>query len=156
MEVCILPDPQATWCNDPTYQTTRYHNTRGAQISQKSRSHLKILDAGRVTWKFSTKDRQILGATVQSTVSTATWHPEVVHPCIMQFITWHSVITLIWKFLRVGSGIIKGTEVSTSYYLRGLTIRAVHKLNCSIISPSSRRLCAYTADWEMLLMSAVL
>jgi hypothetical protein len=43
---------------------------RGAQIFQKSRSHLKILGARRVTWsKFRTEDPQILGATVQNLVA---------------------------------------------------------------------------------------
>jgi hypothetical protein len=45
----------------------------GAQILQKSRSHLKILGARRVTCsKSHTADPQMLGATVQNLVTTVT------------------------------------------------------------------------------------
>jgi hypothetical protein len=46
------------------------------------RSYLKILDTKRVTWsKFSAKDPQILGATVQNlyVVATVTWRPGFVY-----------------------------------------------------------------------------
>jgi len=47
---------------------------RGAQISQKSNSYLKILSSKRVTWsKFQTKDPQIFGATKQNLVGWVTW-----------------------------------------------------------------------------------
>jgi hypothetical protein len=52
---------------------------RGAQILKKTRSHLKIADAGRVTRsKFCTENLQMLGATVQN-VAWATWRLEFVH-----------------------------------------------------------------------------
>jgi len=45
----------------------------GAQILQKSRSHLKILGTRRVTCsKSHTEDPQTLGATVQNLVTTVT------------------------------------------------------------------------------------
>jgi hypothetical protein len=67
-----------------TKQSTVY--ARGAQISQQSRSHLKILGARRVTeTKFHTEDPQILGVTVQTVVATATWRLGfVVHPWYAQ------------------------------------------------------------------------
>jgi len=44
------------------------------QIFQKTRSHLKLLGARRLTrTKFHTEDPQILG--------TATWCPILAHPC---------------------------------------------------------------------------
>jgi hypothetical protein len=52
--------------------------TRGAQNVQKSRSHLKILGARRVTWsKFHAEAPQISHA-------TATWHSGFVHPWVTQ------------------------------------------------------------------------
>jgi hypothetical protein len=54
----------------------------GAHISQKCRSHVKLLGARMVTWsKFHTKDPQILGAAIQNSVAMATWRPGFVHPC---------------------------------------------------------------------------
>jgi len=47
---------------------------------QKSRTHLKIIDARRVT-KFHAEDLQTLGATLQNSVIWATWGPEIVHSC---------------------------------------------------------------------------
>jgi len=35
--------------------------------------------------KFHIEEPQISGAIVQNFVATATWRPEVVHPCIIQF-----------------------------------------------------------------------
>lgn len=52
------------------------------QIVKKSRSHLSIFCAKRVTWnKFLIEDPQILGTIVQNLVTKVTWHPEFVHPC---------------------------------------------------------------------------
>jgi hypothetical protein len=49
---------------------------RGAQIFQKSMGHLKILGASMVLRiKFQTEDPKILHATIQSLVTTVTWHP---------------------------------------------------------------------------------
>jgi len=80
-----------------------------------------------------TEGTQILGVAAQNVVATATWRLGFVYPCITQFITRHSVVTPTWKFLRVGSGNIKGTEVCSFYYLRGFIIRTVHGLNYRII-----------------------
>ena len=56
-------------------QKNTYIKTRGAQISQKTSSHLKILGVRRVTWSmFHTEDPQILGTTKQNLVATVTWH----------------------------------------------------------------------------------
>ena len=54
---------------------------QGAKLFQKSRSHLKILGARRVTRsEFHTEDSQILGTIIQDLVTSATWHPGFVHP----------------------------------------------------------------------------
>jgi Leu/Phe-tRNA-protein transferase len=51
------------------YSTKNIEYTRVAQIFQKSRNHLKILGARRVTRnKFHTEVPQILGATTQNLV----------------------------------------------------------------------------------------
>jgi len=55
----------------------------GAQIFQKSGSHLKILDAIRMTRnKFHTEEPETLGAIVQNSVAMATWPQGFVHPCL--------------------------------------------------------------------------
>jgi hypothetical protein len=55
--------------------------TRVANIFEKSRNHLKILEARRVTRnKFHTEAPQILGVTIQNFVAKATWRPGFVHP----------------------------------------------------------------------------
>ena len=44
---------------------------RGAQILQKSISHLKIVGTKTVTWRnFHTQDPQVLGTSVQNLVAT--------------------------------------------------------------------------------------
>jgi hypothetical protein len=54
---------------------------RGARILRKTISPLKIVGARKLTWShFHTVDPQILGATVQNVVATATWDPGFVHP----------------------------------------------------------------------------
>jgi hypothetical protein len=56
----------------------------GAQILQKSVSHLKILGVRRVTCSmFRTEEPHILGATVQNSVAKAMWFPGFVHPCVV-------------------------------------------------------------------------
>jgi hypothetical protein len=56
--------------------------TRDAQLFQKSKRHLKILGARRMTHsKFNNKDPQLLGATVQNSVAMATSFPRCVHFC---------------------------------------------------------------------------
>ena len=53
-----------------------------AQIVRKSRSHLNIFGARRVTWsRFLIEEPQILGTIVQKLNTKVTWHPEFVHPC---------------------------------------------------------------------------
>jgi hypothetical protein len=55
--------------------------TRGAQISQKSRCHLKILGDNRMTrTKLHTNDPQISGATVSNWVGCKACSPGFVHP----------------------------------------------------------------------------
>jgi len=52
------------------------------KILQTSGSHLKILDARRVTWsKFHIESPQISAATVQHLTAMATWRPGYVHLC---------------------------------------------------------------------------
>jgi hypothetical protein len=54
--------------------------SRDAKTSQKSRSHLKILGATRVTRsKFHIEEPQISGATGQNLLATATWRPGFEH-----------------------------------------------------------------------------
>jgi hypothetical protein len=56
-------------------------SSRGAQIFQKSRSHLKILGARRVMWsKFHNENPETLCATAENLCVTASWPPGVVHP----------------------------------------------------------------------------
>ena len=54
----------------------------GAQLSQKSRDHLKILDA-RST--FHTEDPEMLVATMQNLVATATWRLGFMPPPCLNF-----------------------------------------------------------------------
>lgn len=54
--------------------------TRGAQIWQKSRSHLKILGVRSMTWsKLHTEDQQILDATTQNLAPMTTSCPGILH-----------------------------------------------------------------------------
>jgi hypothetical protein len=47
-------------------------------------SHLKIVGTRRVIWrKLHTEDQQLLGATVQNSVSRVTWCPEFLQPCMI-------------------------------------------------------------------------
>jgi hypothetical protein len=56
-----------------------YHN-EGVCNSQKSRSHLKILGARKITWiTFQTEDKQVSNATVQNLVTTVIWCLGFVH-----------------------------------------------------------------------------
>jgi hypothetical protein len=62
------------------------YETKGLQIFQKSRCHLKILGARRaMRRKFHTENPQILGATVQNLVARATWPPGLVYSCTRPF-----------------------------------------------------------------------
>jgi hypothetical protein len=63
---------------------------RVAQMFQKSRRFLKILDAIRTTRnKCHTEDSQILGVTVQILVAMATWRQGFVHPwSMLQDLSW--------------------------------------------------------------------
>jgi hypothetical protein len=55
--------------------------TGSQKFFQKSRTHLKILGARRVTWsRLNTEDPQILGIVVQILIVTETWRPGFVHP----------------------------------------------------------------------------
>jgi hypothetical protein len=69
-------------CHRTSYQYKNVHMcvrvhimlSRGAQVFQKSRSHLKVLDARVVTVNnLRTKNLQILGPTVQNLVAQVTW-----------------------------------------------------------------------------------
>jgi hypothetical protein len=52
-----------------------------AQTFQKSKTHLRILGARRLTrTKYQGENSQILGVTVTNSVASATWHPGFVHP----------------------------------------------------------------------------
>lgn len=69
---------------------------RSAPVFQKSRSHPKIPGTRRTTWsKFHTEDPQILSTTVQNLVTTVSWYPGIVHPCIN--IIWLCGISCSWN-----------------------------------------------------------
>ena len=69
---------------------------RSAPVFQKCRSHPKIPGTRRTTWsKFHTEDPQILGTTVQNLVTTVSWYPGIVHPCIN--IIWLCGISCSWN-----------------------------------------------------------
>ena len=53
---------------------------RSKNVFEKSRSHLKILGARRVT-KFHTENPQALGATVHNVIATAIWCQKFVCNC---------------------------------------------------------------------------
>jgi hypothetical protein len=54
------------------------------QTFGKSRNHLRILGARRVTWsKFRRKDPQILSTTVKNLVAVATGRPGLVQPSVI-------------------------------------------------------------------------
>jgi len=81
----------------------------GAQIVQKSRSHLKVSAERRVKWnKFRTVGPQMLGSTLQNSVAMATCRSQFVHP---SFRTMHYCITrkmcvvrtAVAAFLQAGS-----------------------------------------------------
>jgi hypothetical protein len=60
----------------------KWYIIRGAQIFQKSDSHLKSLASGRLTWSnFNAQDSQA-HAIAQNSVVRTTWQPGFVHPCI--------------------------------------------------------------------------
>ena len=67
------------WCN----------LEQGWKTFQKSRSHLKILDARRVTCSmYHTQNPKILGASVQNLVALATWRQGFVHPCSINLFSY--------------------------------------------------------------------
>ena len=61
-------------------------------------NHLPILDARRVTEsKFHAENPQILGATVQKSVTTATWHPAFCAPLPDTFaLTLYPSVVRVW------------------------------------------------------------
>jgi len=64
-----------------TYMLSTYgsYTTRGAQIFQKSTSHLKIITAMTVS-QFHTEDPLILGTTIQNSAAWVTWCLRFVQP----------------------------------------------------------------------------
>lgn len=70
------------WYNLPSKQI-QFSSYAGAQQNfQKFMSHINIQGARRVTWnKLHTEDTEILGATSQNLVVTATRRPGFVHRC---------------------------------------------------------------------------
>jgi len=68
-------------------QRLRMSGAKGAQSFQKFRRNLKILDAGRMTWReFHTEYPQIVGATVHNLVSLPIWCPRLVHPWVEPYL----------------------------------------------------------------------
>ena len=60
----------------------------GAQILQSS-SHLKILDARKVTWnQFQNEVPLMFSANVQNLDTAVTWDPRFLNPC---FITFYNI-----------------------------------------------------------------
>jgi hypothetical protein len=72
-------------------------NFRGAQIFKKPRNRFKILGPRRRTWsKFHTDAPQILGATVQNLVVSATCSLGFGHPCL----TSMTNVRIFWPYWR--------------------------------------------------------
>jgi hypothetical protein len=72
------------------------HEIRDAKKFQKSSSHNKFLGARRVRWNvLQAEDPQILRATVQYLVATATWRPGFVHLCLRRR-TVGNIILVSW------------------------------------------------------------
>jgi len=124
-ESCSLGAFQATWCNDPTCQTTRCHNPRSSQtfffpkIWEPPQNSTRQKEE---TWnKLFTEGTQILGVTAQNVVATATWRLGFVHPCITQFITRHChypnvEIPSCWKWDHQGNGSLQHLLLARVYY----------------------------------------
>jgi hypothetical protein len=80
----------------------------GAQIFEKSRSHLKILGVRRVTWcTFHTQDPQILDTTIQNFFATATWLPGYVNA--LSIGKWLATFQRLWRASFSGSHSPKDT-----------------------------------------------
>ena len=98
----------------PHRQTEKLYNS-STQMFQKSSSHLKTVDARKVTWiKHHTEDQQILGAIVQTFVAWATWHPGFVFACSKRHqtegcIKWRDrkLNTCSWLISRIQDQIIR-------------------------------------------------
>jgi hypothetical protein len=92
--------------NSNNYTILGINRNRCAQSFQTSSSQLKTAGARRVTGsKLHTEDPQILGATAQNVVATATWHPGFVHPCttLVQIIAQKYDCTLMWSDFQLKS-----------------------------------------------------
>jgi hypothetical protein len=80
------------WFFTPGFTTvfTRAHHVRhaiwqGSTFFQTCRSHLKILDARRVTRSmFQTKGPQTAGSTAGNLIASSTWRMGSVHPCCIR------------------------------------------------------------------------
>ena len=81
--------------------------TRGAQLFQKSRSYLKILCTGKVTWcKFHSEDQQILGIIIQNLIAWVTFCPGFVQPCFQQWYShWAFCVKSQENYFKGNSGI---------------------------------------------------
>ena len=89
--VCSYQISCCKWCvmSSSSWQCCSYGNFGHAtpqgihKSSKKPKGHLKILCIRRVKWsKFHTEDPQIIGATIQNLVPTATCSLGFVHSCI--------------------------------------------------------------------------
>jgi len=70
-------------CEKDEFRIYVTHYSRVAQVFHKSRSHLKILSARRVTQnKFQNENSQKLGDAVQNLASRATWRLRSIYSCI--------------------------------------------------------------------------
>ena len=70
-------------CEKDEFRIYVTHCARVAQAFHKSRSHLKILSARRVTQrKFQNENSQTLGDTVQNLAARATWLLSSIYSCI--------------------------------------------------------------------------
>jgi hypothetical protein len=83
------------------------YGRKSAQITQRSKSHLKIVGARRVTLsKFHSKDPPILGATIQNWDAKATWHPALVHPWRNLSYMYACIVTP-YDILKVKNALVK-------------------------------------------------
>jgi hypothetical protein len=77
--------------------TRQYINSGVTKFTKKLSSHVKIVGTTMMTYsKIHIEDPQILGAMIQILVTTATWHPGLVHPLLSFW--WECKFTIWWKY----------------------------------------------------------
>jgi hypothetical protein len=110
----------------------------GAQIVQNSKSPYNIISVGRVTWiKFSTQYLPILGANLQSLVSTAKWRLEFVLFCCTITVSLSNI-----NFVHAKSFYLDIISSHSTLQLSNSTFAFLHSYN---------RFCYFTTNSNVLL-----